>query len=229
MSVQANGAQPAFLPVFLDRLVADYRASLAARYRSGSTTAVAEAEDEAGKLDAAVAAKRAEVDAFRARNNIVSLERDENQVLSEVKGVGASLNAANEKVVQAEARLGALTEAESSGRAVTRAKDNPTLAALEQQAASIRADLQETARTFTPEYMKIDPRIRSLRARLADLEQQMVTQRQASQQGAIQEAREEVAGAKAAVAALRRQLATTRTRCRRSRRASTSSRGSRTS
>lgn len=208
VAVQATGAEPAFLPVFIDRLVADYRASLAARYRSGSTTAVAEAEDEARKLDAAVDAKRAEVDAFRARNNIVSLERDENQVLSEVKGVGASLNTANEKVVQAEAKLGALTEAEASGRSVTRAKDNPTLAALEQQAAGIRGDLQETARTFTPEYMKIDPRIRSLRARLADLEQQMVTQRQSSQQGAIQEAREDLASAKAAVAALRRQLAT---------------------
>ena len=56
--------------------------------------------------------------------------------------------------------------------------------------------------------MQIDPRIRSLRARLADIEQQMVTQRQASQQGSIQEAREDLASAKAAVAALRRQLST---------------------
>lgn len=208
VAIQATGPDAAFLPLFLDRLVADYRSSLAERYRSGSTVAVNEAEEEARKLDAKLLDKRQAIDAFRARNNIVSAERDENQVLSEVKGVGSSINAANEKVVQAEARLGALTEAEASGRSVTRAKDNPTLAALEQQVAGIRGDLQETARTFTPEYMKIDPRIRSLRARLAELEQQMVTQRQSSQQGAIQEAREELAGARAAVVALRRQLAT---------------------
>ena len=208
VAVRAHGPDAAFLPQFIDRLVADYRTGLGERYRSGSGVAATEAADEAGKLEASVLEKRREVDAFRARYHIVSSERDENKVLSEVKGVGTSLNAANEKVVAAEARLGALTEAEASGRSVTRARDNPTLAALEQEAARIRADLQETSRTFTPEYMKIDPRIRSLQARLDDIGKQIVVQRQASQQGAIQEAREELASAKAAVAALRRQLAT---------------------
>ena len=42
------------------------------------------------------------VEAFRARHDIVSLERDENQVLSRVKGLGASLNAANDRVAIAE-------------------------------------------------------------------------------------------------------------------------------
>ncbi len=205
--VQARGPEPAFLPVFVDRVVALYRSGLAERYESGSATAAAEAANEAQTLDADVASKRREVDAFRATHNIVSLERDENQVLSEVKGVGVSLNAANEKLVVAEARLGALKAAEAAGQSATRAKDDPTLAALEQEAARIRADLRETSRTFTDEYMNIDPRVRSLRARLADIDEQIGTQRQASRQNALQDAREEVAGARAGVAALRQQLA----------------------
>lgn len=208
VAIEATGGDPAFLPRFVDRLIADYQASLGERFRSGSATALAEAADEATKLDAAVKDKRTEVDAYRARNNIVSVERDENQVLSEVKGVGTALNTANEKLVAAEAKYGAVRDAEASGQSVTRARDNPTLAALEQQAIAIRADLKATARQFTAEYMNIDPRVRDQRARLADIEEQIATQKKSSQQGAVQEAREEVASARAAVAALRQQLST---------------------
>ena len=208
VAIQAEGGDPVFLPRFVDRVIADYRTSLGERFHSGSATALADATDEVRKLDAAVKDKRIEVDGYRAKNDIVSVERDENQVLSEVKGVGASLNAANDKLVAAEAKYGALKDAEASGQAVTRARDNPTLAALEQQAIAVRADLRATARQFTAEYMNIDPRVRDQRARLADLEEQIATQKKSSQQGAVQEAREEVASARAAVAALRQQLAT---------------------
>ncbi len=206
--LQARGRQPAFLAAFLDRLVAAYRVSLADRYRSASTGTLSDVGDEAKKLEATVLAKRQEADAFRARYNIVSLERDENQILSEVKGTTAALNAANDKVVAAETRLNTLQDAQAAGQSVTRARDNPTLVSLEQQAIAIRAELREVARTFTPEYMKIDPRIRSLRERLAEIDQQIVAQRQTSQQGALQEAREEVSSSRAAVATLRRQLST---------------------
>ncbi len=207
VSLQARGREPAFLKAFVDRLVAAYQVSIAQRYENASVDAVVEVRDEARKLEENVATKRREADAFRARYNIVSLERDENQVLAEVKGVGAALNAANDKVVAAEARMGALQDAQATGQSVTRNRDNPTLAALEQQAASIRADLREVARTFTPQYMQIDPRVKSQRERLVEIEQQIVAQRQNSQQGALQEAREELAGARSAAARLRQQLA----------------------
>ncbi len=195
VSVAAHGGDPAFLAAFVERLLADYRASLDERFKGGSTTALADASDEAAKLDAAVTAKRLEVDAFRAKNNIVSLERDENQVLSEVKGTGAALNAANEKVVSAQAKVDAVKAAQAAGKTVVRARDNPTLASLEQQAIAIRADLRATARQFTQAYMDIDPRVREQRARLADIEEQMTAVRRDSQQGALQDALEELAGA----------------------------------
>ena len=204
--LRARGGEPAFLSALLNQLVAAYQTSLAGRYQSASTGTLAEAGDEARKLEASVLAKRREADTFRARHQIVSLERDENQVLSEVKGIGAALNAANDKVVAAEARLGALQEAAAGGRSVTRARDNPTLAMLEQQAAGIRADLKEVASTFTPQYMDMDPQVKSLRARLADLEREVVAQRQSGQQNALQEAREELSGARAAATRLRQQL-----------------------
>lgn len=205
--LRARGGQPEFLAAFLDRLTAAYQESLAKRYQVASSGELVDIGDEARKLQDAVVAKRKQADAFRAQYNIVSVERDENQVLSEVKGTSTALNLANEKLVAAEGRVKALEESQAAGRSVTRARDNPTLAELEKQAATIRADLREVARTFTPEYMDIDPRVKSQRARLADLEQQIVAQGQSSQGAAMQEAREALVGARAAVASLRAQLA----------------------
>lgn len=211
VAIRAEGGDPAFLRTFVDRLIGRYRAGLDERFKGGSSNALADAQDETKRLDAAVDDKRREVDAFRAKNNIVSLERDENQVLSEVKGTGASLNAANEKLAGAEAKLAALKDAQAAGKTVTRSRDNPTLAALEQRAAGIRADLRATARQFTEEYMNIDPRIRAERAQLAEIDEQMQAVRRDSQQGALQEAQEEVASARGAAVALRQQLAANQT------------------
>jgi len=209
VAIEARGGAPAFLPQFVDQLIADYRATLDVRFKDGSITAIADEQADAQVLEKAIADKRAEVDAFRAKNDIVSLERDENQVVSEVKGTAASINAATDKVVAAEARLAALREAQAAGRTVIRARDNPTLASLEAQAASIRADLRAVARQFTPEYMKIDPRVRELRARQADIDEQITTIRRDSGRNAIQEAEEDVASARGAATALRQQLAAT--------------------
>jgi integrase len=56
----------------------------------------------------------------------------------------------------------------------------------------------------------MDPRARSLRARIAELEQQIKTQREASQQAALREAEEEVAAARDAARRIREQMAADR-------------------
>jgi hypothetical protein len=42
-------------------------------------------------------AKRRDVEAFRIRNDIVSLQRDENEVLARVRNLSTSLGAANDR------------------------------------------------------------------------------------------------------------------------------------
>ena len=127
-------------------LVEAYREHIAASYRSTSSSALADAEDEARRLDAAVADKLATVEAFRERHNIVSIEREENQVLARVKGLAVSLNTANEAAATAEGKLRSLQESIAAGRAVVRARDNPTLANLEQRASMMFAPASEKVR-----------------------------------------------------------------------------------
>jgi hypothetical protein len=95
-----------------------------------------------------VSAQRRFLEDFRLRHNVVSMEREENQVLARVRGQAAALNNANEKLAAAEGKLRSLSEAAAAGRSIVRARDNPTLANLEQRASQLREDLSELERNF---------------------------------------------------------------------------------
>src|SRR5262245_64326299 len=109
---------------------------------------MAQALEETRKLEARVSAKRRDVEAFRARHDIVSLEREENEVFARVRGLGTSLAAANDRVAIAEGKLRSLSESAAAGKGVVRSRDNPTLADLDEQASLIREDLLELESSF---------------------------------------------------------------------------------
>jgi uncharacterized protein involved in exopolysaccharide biosynthesis len=206
----ATGEQAELLAPLLNAVVEAYQDRLVDAHRSSSEESLARAGDELTRLEESVAAKRREVDAFRIRNNIVSLERDENEVLARVRNLSTSLSTANEKVATAEGKLHALDAAAAAGKSAVRARDDPTLANLEQRASQIREELRDLERDFTPDYMAKDPKVIAQRARLAELERQIRVQRAAGQQTAIVEAQQELAAAQSAVARIQSQMAASR-------------------
>jgi len=199
VELSATGTQPEALAPFLNALIETYRDRLSDRYRQDSAGQAQQAQDEADALGVRVAAKRRLLDAFRMRHDIVSLERDENQTLKQVKGLGESLNAANEKLATAEARLRSLRESAAAGRSVVRARDNPALANLEQRASQLREEMHEMERRYTPDFLEFDTRAKSLRIRLANLEEQMAQVRENGRHTAVAEAEEDVETARATV------------------------------
>ena len=210
VEIAARGGRPELLASVVNNVIDVYRERLAAAYKSASGESLAQAGEEVQRLEASVLAKRRDVEAFRSRHNIVSLEREENQVLARVKGLGASLNTANDRVATAEGKLRSLTESAAAGKGVVRARDNPTLANLEQRASQAREELRELERTFTPDYLAMDPKAKALRTRLAELDQQIKVQREASQQAAVREAEEDLAAAREAARRIREQMAADR-------------------
>src|SRR5258706_4182940 len=207
VQLSAEGGQREFLPALVNSIIEVYRDRLLAAFQSSTLNASGGASDEVRILAKKIAEKRETVEAYRVRYNIVSLERDENQVLSGLKGLNTSLNTANERVAAAEARLQALKSSADAGKSVVRAKDNPTIANIEQRASQIKEDLRDLERRFTPQYMAKDPQVRAMRARLESLDQQSKAERHASQKAAVDEAQEELANAGETVNQLRRQLA----------------------
>ena len=210
VEMSATGAQAGLLAPLLNTAVDAYREHLAATARESIAGVLAGSDEEILTLERRVAEKNDEVEAFRIAHDIVSLEREENQVLARVRGVAASLNTANERVAVAEGRLRSVSEAMAAGSAVTRSRDDPTLANLEQRASQIREDLGELERNYTSDYMSLDPNIKAKRDRLAELERQIAVQRGLNAQAALAEAREELASAREMAARIRQQEASDR-------------------
>ena len=78
---------------------------------------------------------------------------------------------------------------------------------LEQQASSLREQLTDLERKFTPAFLALDPNTATLHARIATLERQIAAQRVASQRNGIAAAEEEFETAQAQVNRLRIELA----------------------
>jgi len=204
----ATGPRPEVLAPLITAIVDAYRTQLAEAFRESSAESTAQIEEEVKKLKDDLANKRRDVEAFRLRHNIVSLERDENQALAQTRTLSTSLGNANENVAKAEGKLRALEESAAAGNTVVRAKDDPTLANLEQRASQLREEVLDLERQFTQAYLAKDPKATALRLRLAELERQIAVQRASSQKNALAEAREELASAQAAAARLQNQIAT---------------------
>ncbi len=206
VEVQAVGARPQQLATALNVLLEAYRDEMKATFGSESGESLDKARSEVERLTKAVQERRARLEAFRSENGVLSPERDENEAVAQVKGLATALNAANEKAAQAEARLLALRETVANGRGGSAAKDDPTLAAMENRAAMTREELREMDRVYTPEYMNLDPRARALKTRLIELERQIDVQRVASQQAAVAAAEQERASARSTVERLQAQI-----------------------
>lgn len=201
----ATGERASLLAPLANTVVEVYESRLAEAYRNATTEAVLRADDEVRKLEQTAAAKRREVEGFRVRNNIVSLEREENDVLSRVRNLSTSLSAADDKVAAAQGKLLALNDAAQSGKAV-RSRGDSAVASLEARVAQMHDEQRELERGFTPEYLAKDPKVVAQRAQLAELERQLANVRAASQQVALADARDELASAQATAARLRQQM-----------------------
>ena len=198
VEVAAEGLSRAPLAPTVNTLFEVYQRQLGETYRARSGDAWDQAREESLALQARVAQKRSELDDFRARYQIVSLERDENQVLAQLKGQSSSLNTANDKLIAAEAKLKSLRVSIAAGRGVARARDDPTLAAIEKRQSEASEELRGFERKFTEDYMKLDPDMKARRARLASLNEQLRQARIGSQQAALADAEEELGSARAA-------------------------------
>ncbi len=207
IQLTAVGPHPEHLAAILNALIDVYSRRLVDSYASSASTEIETLREELARLNQRLAEKRKTLEDFRQTADIVSGEREENQILARVKGLSNSLNLANEKVAQAEGRVRSIRDSLAAGKTVVRSRDNPTLAALEARASQLRESLREQERVYTPQYMAMDPNVKGMRSRLADLEKQITEQKTGSGQMLLAEAEEELASARQAQQKLQAQIA----------------------
>ena len=207
VELQAVGTRPEQLAVALNSLVEASRGEMKTSYDAAATETLAQARREAERLGREVRERRAQLEAFRGQNELLSPEREENDAVARLKGLSASLNTANEKAAVADARLRALRESAAGGRSSLALKDDPALAGLVQQGLQLRDQIREMERVYTPAFMEMDPRARALRARLAETERLIEAQRVSGLQTAQVAAQEELSQARKTVEQLQAQIA----------------------
>lgn len=210
VELTATGRHPEFPAALLLGIEKTYRRDIADTFEEQWERTRVQGDDEVRRLAAAVAVKRISVDAYRARNGIVSAQRDENEALAQLQGLGKALQSASDRVNVAEGRLAALRAAAANGASVAGTRDDPALADLEKRASKAREDLENMERLYTPDYMALDPNARALRASVAELEKQLAARRATSRQAALAQAAEELAAARDAQQRLRAQIAAER-------------------
>lgn len=207
VQLSAEGPQPGFVARLVNTVTEAYRYHVANSYKSLASTTYSDVGDELRTLEREVSAKRDAINAFRNRYDIVSMEHKENDVLANIEGLSQTYTDANERVAKAQGHLQALRNSIAAGKAVIRAKDDPTIADLEQRVSALREQWHDLGRRYTPTYLALDADAKSLRARLENLEEQLKTQHAASERAAFSEAQEDLAAAQAAVERLRNDIA----------------------
>lgn len=207
IELRAEGGERGLLPRILATWIDVYRQSNSEAHDQSSSQALTGTRAEIEQAQQSLAAKRRELDAFRKKYDIVSLEREENQSMSRLKGLNAAANDARNREVAAESRLNSIRENAAAGRSVRPPGDKVIIADLEKRALDLREKMKDLENDFTPQYLAIEPKYKALQANLKRAELQIEREQQASAQQALQTAEEELAGARQAVLRLQKDLA----------------------
>ena len=206
VELSAEGRQKELLAPVINAVVNAYRQHVIDAFKGADANAEADVSNEVETVGKQVEQKKNALDAYRAQYDIVSMENRENDVLAQVDTLNKAYVEAKDRVAKAQARLQAVRSSIASGNAQSGAKDDPTLASLEQRASVLRETLTELRRRFTPDYIAIDPDAKSLQSRLDDLESQLSARRVAGQRAALSQAEEELATSQTAVSQLQQDL-----------------------
>lgn len=207
VELSAEGPQRDLLWRLVNAVTDAYREQTAGRYEQRLSGNYDDVKDELENLRQQAVAKRKALDTFGAANNIVSAERDENSVLADIQNLSRSYSTSIEDLAKAQGHLQALKNVTGEGATLVSAKDDPTIAAMEQQLSTLRDQLTDLQRRYTPAYLALDSDATALERRIEGLERQIATQRTASQKTALAAAEEELEAAQAQVNRLRGELA----------------------
>jgi uncharacterized protein involved in exopolysaccharide biosynthesis len=171
-----------------------------------SALALEETRSSVTQLGQDVAAKRRDLEQFRKKFDIVSIERDENQAAARLKGINTAINEARSREVNAESRLKAMTENIAAGRTATGSADRTIVVELEKRASDLRDRMKDLEQEYTSQYLALDPKYKAMRANLTRLEQQIEQEKRTSAGQALHGAEEELASARQTVLRLQEEL-----------------------
>ncbi len=202
----ARGDNPAELPLMLNFWIDIYLELQTEFQQSLYSERDDELSRQAAEMQVRVELKRLQQAGFRETNDIISLEREENRVVSRLRGLTNSLDRAEEEVVKAEADLDAAIRSAARGDVVADREDKLQISQLEDEVAVRRSRLAEFRQRYTDAFVALDRDIQLVMEELEIYEQQLEERRRRAADRFIGEARRTLASAERTAAELQLQL-----------------------
>jgi succinoglycan biosynthesis transport protein ExoP len=187
ISLRADGNEPQLLKLILDALSKVYLQLIESETEVDNNAELQVSSEQLALLEEKIDTQQQLLELFAVENNITSLERDENRVLSQTKNLGASLDQAVAEQAQAKALLDSLTESFEKGQEVIRPDDTSQINATKINLQNISANLTALSEKYTQAYLERDPTIVSQQKKAQQLEKQLLEEIQTSQSKYIQD------------------------------------------
>jgi succinoglycan biosynthesis transport protein ExoP len=208
LMLSAIGKNRELLTLLVNTWIDVYLESSADLEKSSYNSANKNLNQQVNELERKVVEKRLELERYREKHDIVSIERAENWTPERYKGLMEALKKAEEEQTITESQFQAQKNMIDRGKLVTREQDQGMLANLEGRAVEVQEELRGLQEKYTSEFLRIDSHARSLVKKLELLQEDIRLKRKESQQLAFAEAEQSQIAARQTVIDLQQKLAT---------------------
>ena len=210
VELAATGNDAALLPQVVSSWIDVYLDIRARDISERRSSTIARVEEELSALDRRTREARDALASFRADNDIVSVEREQNAVMSRLDGLNAALREAEAEEVRAKVYLDTVRSAIERDKLVLPEARRGELDAMERELETLRTELTVLRKRFTPEYIERDATLRQIPRRVARLEQDIARLLDRGSQLELANAQRAYGAARAAVRELEGRLASHR-------------------
>jgi polysaccharide biosynthesis transport protein len=206
LKLSAIDTEPTILLPIVESWVKLYFSLQSSEEQESSNDEQTDLQNKLAVLEGKISAKRLSLTEFTAEHQIISLERDENRVLSQIKGLSNSLDITTEEKAAAIGQLKAIKSATAEGKIMVRPQDQSSLDNMEDRALALEEQLFQLSQQYTPAYMAIDPTIKGIKNNLVSLKRKTRARRAESQETYLNVAKQTVQALTAKEANIRGKL-----------------------
>jgi len=203
----AQGADADVLPTLVDTWIDVYLNIRAIEVQHNQEQTLKVVEDQlsglADKLDQA----RDALANYRNQNHITSVDRQQNEELARLDGLNTAYNNAVKAEVKAKAELASMRKAIAAGVNIVPPSERESVEAMENELRILQKQLTQLNKTYTPNYVRNQPRTREIPVRIAELEAMLATEQEKGQDLMLANAAQAHAAALQAVEEFQQKLA----------------------
>ncbi len=169
VEMSAQGSDGEILPLVVGSWIDVYLAVRAEDIEQRKSQTLLVVQDELDGLAEKLEQARSALDDYREKHEIISVERQENEVLARLDGLNKALNNAIEEEAKTKAYLDTLRAAIAGGAQVVPQGDRRDVEAMDTELRELQVQMLEMSKRYTPEYIEKQPQLRAIPERIEEL------------------------------------------------------------